>query len=353
MPSIEELINGFPQAAPDLNEAGVREELVAPVLAALGYSSFGTNQIRRERTLRYPYVQLGRKGKPGERPLRGKPDYELDAGPNHRIVIECKSTSESLTDDDVDQAYSYAAHPEVRAVMFVLTNGHEWRFYLTHSANPYEPWHQISYSRMKFLPNELEFLAPEAVIQSFPLPATTLEAGIYESDKRTGLTGRGNMAFSFAELELFGSIQELDVMYRHQTNISNLRAQRNKEGRIQICFDTLSENPHVAAYQHDTGFYQVDAVAHSKFLSGDAENPTLITGEYNTIIEAGSELNNPENGELVIMPFDLMILQKFQASLVCADTVGRFIFEGRATVYGQGTLMGRQLYLGTGQIEFD
>jgi hypothetical protein len=43
------------------NEAGVREEIIAPILRSLNYSSSGPNDVRYEVMLAYPHDSLGRK----------------------------------------------------------------------------------------------------------------------------------------------------------------------------------------------------------------------------------------------------------------------------------------------------
>ena len=72
MQELSTLLSKFPSELPTLSEVDVREEFVAPILNALGYSSFGPNLIIRERTIRYPFTYLGRKGKRGVIPLAGQ-----------------------------------------------------------------------------------------------------------------------------------------------------------------------------------------------------------------------------------------------------------------------------------------
>jgi hypothetical protein len=122
------------------NEADVREEVIAPILAALDYRSNGRNSIRRELhlTLKYPRDFLGHK-KPTDPALRGKADYVCYAGRKVAWTIEAKAEGEQITQDAVEQAYTYAKHPEVRAVYFCLCNGIEFRVYITDAAPDQSP----------------------------------------------------------------------------------------------------------------------------------------------------------------------------------------------------------------------
>lgn len=70
-----------------LNEAGVREEIIAPFLNQLGYAS-GTNyNILREFPLKYPRIQLGRKKGKKDPLLRGRADYILEVDGSGRLSI--------------------------------------------------------------------------------------------------------------------------------------------------------------------------------------------------------------------------------------------------------------------------
>ena len=44
-----------------LNEADIREEVIAPLIRTLGYRSNTEHNVTREWPLRYPYNYLGRK----------------------------------------------------------------------------------------------------------------------------------------------------------------------------------------------------------------------------------------------------------------------------------------------------
>ena len=45
--------------SPDFKEDSVREEIVMPILTALGYSRSGTNKILSSKKLTHPFVQTG------------------------------------------------------------------------------------------------------------------------------------------------------------------------------------------------------------------------------------------------------------------------------------------------------
>ncbi|MCR4524625.1 type I restriction enzyme HsdR N-terminal domain-containing protein [Bosea sp. 47.2.35] len=114
-----------------MNETDVREILVRPLLDRLGYKHGTSANIRTEVTLRYASHFLGRKNPKNDPPLVGRADYVCDATSYGRWVVEVKAPQHALTQDDVEQAHTYSAHPEIAASYFLLTNGREYRLYAT------------------------------------------------------------------------------------------------------------------------------------------------------------------------------------------------------------------------------
>lgn len=116
-----------------MNETDVREIIVRPLLHRLGYSHGSEANIRTEVSLKYPSAFLGRK-KPGKDPaLAGRADYICEVISYGRWVVEVKPPSEAITTDAVQQAHTYAAHPEVSASFILVTNGRRFELYRTGS----------------------------------------------------------------------------------------------------------------------------------------------------------------------------------------------------------------------------
>ena len=84
----------------ELNEADVREEILAPLLRALGYRSGTDANVIREQSLRYPRIFLGRKDAAKDPELRSKADYILEVKRLVRWVIEAKAPSAAISDQE-------------------------------------------------------------------------------------------------------------------------------------------------------------------------------------------------------------------------------------------------------------
>lgn len=109
---------------PEFKEDSVREEIIVPILKILGYSSSGPNRIIRSKTVSHPFVMVGSK----KRKLTNFPDYLLEVSDKYAWVLDAKDPQEDINpgSKNVEQAYFYAIHPEIRVQKFALCNGKEF-----------------------------------------------------------------------------------------------------------------------------------------------------------------------------------------------------------------------------------
>lgn len=108
--------------SPDFKEDSVRETMIAPLLYALGYGNNGLNQIIRSKSLTHPFVKIGSQ----KRAVTLIPDYLLAVESKYAWVLDAKAPNEPiLTGTNVEQAFSYAIHPDIRVSLFALCNGRE------------------------------------------------------------------------------------------------------------------------------------------------------------------------------------------------------------------------------------
>lgn len=118
---------------PEFKEDSVREELVLPIVKALGYQVSGDSRVVRSRSLVHPYVALGSQ----QRKVSIVPDYLFLSDGKPYWVLDAKAPTEEITKSKhVEQAYSYAIHPEVRAELYALCNGREFALYSVGQFDP-------------------------------------------------------------------------------------------------------------------------------------------------------------------------------------------------------------------------
>lgn len=118
---------------PEFKEDSVREEIVSPIIKGLGYSASKPYQIIRSRGLLHPFVSIGSKRKE----IYIIPDYLFEVDGKPAWILDAKAPTEAITKSShVEQAYSYAIHPEVRAKYFALCNGLEFALYSVDKIDP-------------------------------------------------------------------------------------------------------------------------------------------------------------------------------------------------------------------------
>ncbi|MDR1023733.1 MAG: type I restriction enzyme HsdR N-terminal domain-containing protein [Prevotellaceae bacterium] len=117
---------------PDFKEDSVREVIILPILKELGYAQ---ENIVRSKTLEHPFLKIGSNKKI---PVKLVPDYALKVENNFAWVLDAKAPNKKIVNDEnVEQVYSYAIHPEIRTTYFALCNGVEFSLFRT--SNPQQP----------------------------------------------------------------------------------------------------------------------------------------------------------------------------------------------------------------------
>lgn len=136
--------------SPEFKEDAVREEIIAPFLKRLGYRPSGRSRVQRSKSLTHPFVRIGTR----KHSVTIIPDYTLYHDEKPILILDAKSPSEQiLHSHHVEQAYSYAIHPEIRCRHFALCNGRqlvlfdvdEFEPVLVVEAKDFEArWHEIA-----------------------------------------------------------------------------------------------------------------------------------------------------------------------------------------------------------------
>jgi hypothetical protein len=126
MQLINSPFDGFDWSAldsPEFQEDAVREEIIAPLLWALGYKAAPPNKIVRSKRLEHPFVALGTT----QHRISLIHDYLMYADERPAWILDAKSPRESVVDSDHEaQAYSYVCHRDVRADWYAVCNGREF-----------------------------------------------------------------------------------------------------------------------------------------------------------------------------------------------------------------------------------
>lgn len=106
----------------EFKEDSVRELVVAPILSRLGYGPTGEARVARSKSLKHPFIRVGTRN----HPVTTIPDYTIYIDGRAAFVLDAKAPGQDVLDPaHIQQAYSYAIHPEVRCEEFGLCNGRQ------------------------------------------------------------------------------------------------------------------------------------------------------------------------------------------------------------------------------------
>lgn len=206
---------------PEFQEDSVREEIVVPIIKGLGYSADKPNQIIRSRKLLHPYVSIGSQKKD----IYIIPDYLFEVGGKPAWVLDAKSpTEEIIKSKNVEQAYSYAIHSEVRVNFFALCNGLEFALYDTQRNDP------ILHCPIPAIPRHWEdlkrFVSPETVFASDHF-VLAKDLGLHL--KRLGFDSFDNLIFPQVPITEIGQLDP--DMFSFSASL------KDENGRYVVTFD--------------------------------------------------------------------------------------------------------------------
>lgn len=287
------------------NEQDVREELLAPVLKQLGYSKGTKNDVFRGQilTLRYPRLSLGRKKPSTDPELRGEADYvcDLNLPSNRHIrwVVEAKGPSVEIESDEIEQAYSYAGHPDVRAVYFCLCNGRIMEFFQT-SLGP----KSASILRVECSNLSADFLKIENLVGPLALER---DWGGHELDIGVPI-GKGLRSISQivgGSLEYTETSLGDPMLIGMRVGISGGSIERGPENTLVSYFRTSAMNGRLDRMVTRLGLNNMVASSQDAVLSVDESRPTIFRCEHSARIPAGESVWNINTGGEFVLERDL------------------------------------------------
>jgi hypothetical protein len=272
----------------DMNETDVREILVRPLLHELGYQQGAAANIVTEKKLSYSYVFLGRK-KPGKDPaLAGKADYICDVTSFGRWVVEAKSPKRHLTLDDAQQAHTYAAHPEIAAIYFLLTNGREFRLYQTsRPGKPIMIW-TTEQTLLKMM-NIKNLLAPEAIKKRVYIPLDPQKPLARGYNSAIELIG-GHIVREGGSAEWQPLAEGFKKMEGMRMTVTGKTVARTQDGRIEGELVVIGPFSVFDAINKAAGINSLVFSSSDEYISQNVEMPTIFQGISIGQLVAGGRL---------------------------------------------------------------
>lgn len=283
-----------------MNETDVREIIVRPLLARLGYAHGTQANIRTEVSLRYDRAFLGRKNPKKDPPLAGRADYICDATSYGRWVVEVKAPEFVITQDDVEQAHTYAAHPQVNALYFLITNGREFRLYGRGQLE--EPLLAWSYSdterHMMTLFNILGYEAIKKVTEAIR-PDKNKPLGPGLGSELIIVGGQ----IKYGEHESDHPLLQTDVMNGLTGGVTGVGVSRDADGRLHAVVRVISPYQQLQELNRLAGIEDFHFFCSAEYVSADAERPTIFQNVIEARIEPGIRARLVPGMPEIVLPF--------------------------------------------------
>lgn len=193
-------INSASFDSPDFKEDSVRELIIAPMIAKLGYLPAGSTRVIRSKTLRHPFIRVGTKN----HPVKTIPDYTFVIEEKSSFVLDAKGPNQDVLDPEhIQQVYSYAIHPEIRCEEFGLCNGKKLVIF---GVGQEEPLLYLDFDKYQSEWHQIErFLAPRYLSE----PSIRRFAPDFGSAlKRMGIQNTTELVMLETRLNLFGKVSD-------------------------------------------------------------------------------------------------------------------------------------------------
>jgi len=290
-----------------MNETDIREEIIAPLIRHLGYRSGTDNNVIREQSLSYPKSYLGRK-KNSDPILRGRADYICEAHSKVRWIIEAKSPDADLDREPEAQSWSYANHPEIRAVYFCLSNGREFKIFQTNRGPEAEPIFKCDYQELESSLTTIEnILSPESILRDHP--EYLIDRGFPIGPGLRSIVRITNGSIIFQKNTL-----NLKPFIGFTMSITDGSVQRNEFGKLEAYIETVVPFQSLQRLNEKLGLHSVRLFSESNIVSVNPGAPTEFAASTNNILPQGEKVLNLLTWQEMPFPMNINTQTKTKAS---------------------------------------
>jgi hypothetical protein len=279
-----------------MNETDVREAILRPLLHDLGWKIGTKANIRTEITLSYRKVFLGHK-KEKDPDLVGRADYICDLIGVARWIVEAKAPSHDLTKADVQQAHTYASHPEVNATYFLLSNGRVFQLYQTSYID--QPILTFSYGDLERRRSDLlKVLSPQGLRDRHTSPLSprarleddggiALAPGWGPQVKIVGgaLVCKGVLSADASRMLI------LRQVIGRRGYVMGEFAYRTPQRDIRVDLRIVQATADMDELGKLMGLEKYSVQCADRIISGDVEHPTVFAGQVGGVIPANVDLS--------------------------------------------------------------
>ncbi|WP_265519256.1 type I restriction enzyme HsdR N-terminal domain-containing protein [Nitratireductor luteus] len=311
------------EAVSSYNEAEVRFHVIDPMLRKLGYPGGEDVYLKLEEKLEYPYFFTGHKNKKKDLPL-GFPDYRAGLkGRRGSFIIEAKAATVGLAEKDVEQAHSYAAHSQVGANYFVLSDGAQVVVYETLAGGRATPIVLLEIDELDARFHELENVLSPANLERICRvnydkglklcdglgSSIKIHSGEYDMKDwayRIVIGGQDCTEILKRSVPQFSELDgQLAMMQRDfELRVGGGVVEREPDGRIvaNVSFAGVTKNS--LAAMKLLGIDRMAFATNAQFISTSPDDPTVFESTADFALEKGTMMP-PLFGDAVPMDIDV------------------------------------------------
>ena len=201
-----------------------------------------------------------------------------------RWIIEAKSPDVELDLDSIEQAYTYANHPEVRAVYFVISNGKRLIVFQTNQGPNSKPIIDFPYDELEEKYKVIEgLLSPSSILRDHP----NIEPDLGEP---IGNGLRSVVRITNGLISYFGSSVNLPAINEMNTGISEGAVERDENGKLVAFLNTVAPTRSMQDLNQRLGLISFEMYSEDSCFSNDPENPTVFRSQQSVTLPAGEQI---------------------------------------------------------------
>jgi hypothetical protein len=295
----------------EMKEVDVRADVIEPLLQSLGYESGTIHCLEREPKLRYPFFYGGRKRSGIDRPISKFPDFIIKVNSARAWIIETKPPDEKINNESIDQALSYANHPEINVPLFVICNGHRIEIFQTRQGDYRVPFVAIDYPVLESRYGDLaSWLSPSAFATRFPRIGTNNLRGI--------APGFGDQVFIVdGGFEIVNAHRNAMAALLNMEPIVREGLVKAVESGLMMRVKMSSGRKQIERQRKIWGHEWQECFSGDKSISADAQRPTVFSSQFIVPLREGDMIFDPAVNEYkqCLQAVDLEVLMVFSLSI--------------------------------------
>jgi hypothetical protein len=222
-------------------------------------------------------------------------------------VIEAKPPGIAIGIDDIEQAWTYANHPEVRAVYFSVCNGRTLMVYRSDQAPEAPALLSLSYEELeKEFPRLSDLLGPDALLRDFPVPelgfGPPLAAGLRSIARVTG----GNISYAESNLQS-------PAFHELQLTVTHGALERRENGGVVAFLKTFVPSQSWQEVNERLGLSSFEMSTEDDQLSTDDTRPTVFVHQSEVTLAAGEKLFDIQSWQKITLPMNVVVSIRAEA----------------------------------------